>query len=287
VPVHDPAACYCFSGPFVFWGHEMATCILYVDESGDVRKHDLPLKNGQTPIFTLTGLALPLVRWRDIDRDFLALKYRFFRPEIERSSKRPEHFEIKGNSLCSPRNKDSRRRQFYIRSLCGMVNSYEGKLFCVTVIKCPSHPAPATSIYTSSLQYMVERFNAYIAEHPIHDKGLIIADSTKRFDFQVASSHMSFIFGSETGRLLTNIYEAPLFADSRLTAGLQIVDNLGSVIYSNHYHYYCRSVEGACSYEHMAQHWERIKTLEFHSKKEYDGYQMYGFRVINHDRDRR
>jgi hypothetical protein len=87
----------------------MSTCVLYVDESGDVRKHNIPLKNGQTPLFTLTGLALPLEEWRNIDRDFLSLKCKFFQPEINQSSKRPEHYEIKGNTLCSPRNKISRR----------------------------------------------------------------------------------------------------------------------------------------------------------------------------------
>lgn len=262
----------------------MATCILYVDESGDVRKHDLPFKNGQTPLFTLTGLALPLAEWRNIDRDFLNLKRQFFQPEIERSSRRPEHYEVKGNSLCSPRNKDSRRRQVYIQSLCDLVGRYEGKLFCVTVIKCPQQPTAAASIYTSSLQYMVERFNAYISEHPVYDKGLIIADSTKRFDAEVAASHMSFIFGSETGKLLTHIYEAPLFADSKLTACLQIVDNLSSVIYSNHYDYYCRTLSGAYSYEHMKQHWANVRALEFHSRKDYEGYFKHGFRVIRHDK---
>lgn len=57
----------------------MSTCVFYVDESGDVRKHHVPLKNAQTPIFTLTGLALPLLEWSNIDRDYLALKWQFFK----------------------------------------------------------------------------------------------------------------------------------------------------------------------------------------------------------------
>jgi hypothetical protein len=262
----------------------MSTCVLYVDESGDVRKHNIPLKNGQTPLFTLTGLALPLEEWRNIDRDFLSLKYKFFQPEIDQSSKRPEYYEIKGNSLCSPRNKNSRRRHFFIKKVCDLIATYEGKLFCVTVVKCPNNPTPARSIYTSSLQYMVERFNAYISEHKLYDKGIIIADSTKRFDFAVASSHMSFIFGSENGKLLTHIYEAPLFADSKLTVGLQLVDNVGSFIFTNHYHYYCRSVNGACLYDHMQQHWDALRSLEFNSRKKYSGYPQHGFRVIRHDK---
>jgi len=261
----------------------MSTCVLYVDESGDIRRHNIPLKNGQTPIFTLTGLAVALEDWRDIDRDYLQIKYRFFEKEIESSRKRPEHYEIKGNSLCAPRNRTSRRRYYYIKEICELTSRYKGSLFCVTVIKSSDKPISAKSIYTSSLQYMVERFNTFIAEHNNFNKGIIIADSTKRFDFDIACSHMSFIFGNTTGKSLKYIYEAPLFADSRLTSGLQLVDNLSSIIFSNHYHYYCRNIPSASSYDHMKQHWERIKSLEFKSKKRYDGYFIYGFRVINHN----
>src|SRR6056297_488185 len=83
------------AGRLLFWGDRMSTCVLYVDESGDVRKHDLPLRNGQTPVFTLSGMALALAHWKDIDREFLALKRQFFQPEIDRSRKRAEHYEIK------------------------------------------------------------------------------------------------------------------------------------------------------------------------------------------------
>ncbi|WP_446009264.1 DUF3800 domain-containing protein [Candidatus Electrothrix sp.] len=261
----------------------MATCVLYVDESGDIRKHNVPLKNGQTPIFTLTGLALPLEEWRNIDRELLYLKRNFFEAEISKSNKRAESYEVKGNTLCSPRNKSSRRNHIYIIKLCEMVGRYDGKLFCVSVVKDPEKPTPPTSIYTFSLQYMSERFNTFISEHRSFDKGIIIADSTKRFDNDVAKSHMSFIFGAENGKQLQHIYEAPLFADSQLTAGLQIVDNLSSLVFTNHYQYYCSNVEGACSYEHMKQHWDRTKWLEFKSKKKYDGYLKYGFKTLRHD----
>lgn len=261
----------------------MATCVLYVDESGDIRSHNIPLRNAQTPLFVLTGLALPLQSWRDIDRDYLSLKRNFFSPELARSSKRPEHFEIKGRDLAAPRHRNSRRRHAFLKELFDLVLRYDGKLFCVSIIKSSANPASPTAIYTSSLQYMVERFNSYIAEHPYFDKGIIIADSTKRFDWDVAVSHMSFIFGTETGRQLTHIYEAPLFADSQISVGLQIVDNCSSAVFTNHYHYYCRSVAGAPSYGHMQDHWDKIKSLEFVSRRRYEGHIRYGFRVIRHD----
>ena len=215
----------------------MSTCVLYIDESGDIRQHNIPLRNAQTPLFTLTGLALPLSNWRDIDREYLALKREFFKPELARSSKRPEIYEIKGNTLCAPRQKNSRRRHAFIVEICRLVERYGGRLFCVSTIKNPDTPTPAVTIYTMSLQYMVERLNIFVAEHDTLDKGILIADRTVRFDWDVAYSHMTFIFGSETGKQLTKIHEAPLFADSKLTAGLQLVDNLSSVIFTNHYYH--------------------------------------------------
>jgi hypothetical protein len=262
----------------------MSTCVFYVDESGDVRRHHVPLRSGETPLFTLTGLALPLAEWRNIDRDYLALKRQFFAPELARTTRRHEHFDIKGNTLAAPRNRDSRRRQVFMTKICELVARYESRLFCVTTIKNLTNPTPATSIYTSSLQYLVERFNIFISEHSQFDKGIIIIDKNVRFEWPVAASHMSFIFGSETGRLLTNIYEAPLFADSRLTVGLQVVDNLSSMIFTNHYGYYCRNVQGAPSYYHMRNHWPAIDLLEFKSRRRHEGHLKYGFRVIRHDR---
>lgn len=89
----------------------MGTWVLYVDESGDCHSHSVPLLSGQTPLFAVSGVALPLSQWRLVDREYLRLKRRFFRNEIEESTrstgKRAEIWEAKGNSLTAPRNRDS------------------------------------------------------------------------------------------------------------------------------------------------------------------------------------
>jgi len=131
------------------------------------------------------------------------------------------------------------------------------------------------------LQYLTERFNAHVAESDQYNHGVIIVDKRiAQLDFRVASSHMSYLFGHQTGRELTNIVEAPLFADSRLTTGLQIADNVSSLIYTNHYHYYCRDIEGAEDYSHTKQFWPRLDALQFKSKV-LVGHNTYGFRVID------
>lgn len=202
--------------------------------------------------------------------------------QTNRSRRRAEEFEIKGNTLAAPRNKDSRRRQVFIEKVFELVTRYCGRLFCVSVIKNPDNPTSATSIYTFSLQYMVERFNIFITEHPEYDAGIIIADEADKFENDVVSSHVSFVFGHETGKMLTKIVEAPLFANSKYTAGLQLVDNLSSVVYSNHYYHHCKNVPNAVSYEHMKKYWMQLKSVEFKSKRKYDGHIKYGFRTINH-----
>jgi len=262
----------------------MSTCVLYIDESGDIRGHHVPLKNAETPLFTLTGLALPLEEWRNFDREYLTLKRQFFAPEFSKSSKRDEIHEIKGNTLSAPRNKDSRRRHAFLIKVFRLTDRYGGRLFCVTTIKNPKNPTPPVTIYTISLQYMIERFNIFIAEHASYDTGVLIADRTVKFDWSVAHSYKTFIFGTETGRQLTKIYEAPLFADSRLTAGLQIADNLSSAIFTNHYRYYCRDIPGANDYDHMRKYWDQLNLMQFKSRREYDGYLHYGFKTLRHDK---
>jgi len=118
----------------------------------------------------------------------------------------------------------------------------------------------------------------------IRANGIIIADTrAAEFDFQVATSHMSYLFGHETGRELTNVLEAPLFADSRLTMGLQIADNVSSLVYANHYHYYCRRLPSAESSVHVLRFWPELKALQFVSRRLYESRPMYGFRVIEQE----
>jgi hypothetical protein len=77
------------------------------------------------------------------------------------------------------------------------------------------------------------------------------------------------------------ILEAPLFADSRLTVGLQVVDIFASNLFANHYHYYLRGTAGAPDYSHAQSTWGTIDRLQFRSRQEVDGYQVFGYRVID------
>src|SRR2546430_883977 len=199
----------------------MTTAVVYIDEAGSPDAHHNPLGNGETPLFSLVGLALPLAEWRLRDRDYLRLKRQFFPDLMGRPGKRDEEVEIKGRDLTGPHQKNSLRRQEYNRRVLRFIEQHGGKGFAATFLKDANNPTPSRSLYTKALQILVERVSVYVAESQTYSHALLICDSRMKgstgLDLDVARSHMSYIFGHTTGRTFTNIVEAPLFADSRLT----------------------------------------------------------------------
>lgn len=266
----------------------MATCVIYIDEAGSPDGHDVPLQSGQTPLFTLAALALPLSEWRARDREYLALKRQFFPDSMGRENRRDEEVEVKGRDLTGPHQKGSTRRQVFNRRVLASISHHGGTCFGVSFLKNAESPAASRSIYTQALQILVERFSLFVAEHPVYQHAILICDSRmkglKGDDMTVARSHMSYIFGNETGRRFINILEAPLFADSRLTVGLQVVDIFASNLFANHYHYYLRDTPGAPNYAHAQATWGAVDRLQYRSQRVIDGYQVFGYRVIDQRR---
>jgi hypothetical protein len=265
---------------------KLETIVFYTDESGSSEPYTLPLKNGQTPVFTLSSIALPLSEWRNFDRTFNALKAEFFPDELE-VKVRKENIEIKGNDLTSPRNRNSSRRQEFLKRVFYLLKQLNAKIFAVSFIKSVEKPMSSKSIYTHGFQILLERYNSYLEKEKPDDNGIIICDSRagaikgNGLDKEVAQSYQSFIFGNPTGKTFTRINESPLFADSKITVGIQLADIISSVIYTNHYHFYSRDIPGAVDYSHMNKWWTYIKELEY--KNTTPQKSVYGIRVINHN----
>lgn len=261
----------------------MSTCIFYVDESGDGEQSSVPLRSGQTPILTLGAVALPLEEWRNFGWAYLNLKKEFFSDELRRSPAHPTQFEIKGSELIAPRNSKVYRNRSFSYEVFNLCRDYNARLFGVTFRKNPVRAAKPMSLYTMGLQRLAERFHSYLNEDSRYTSGIVVLDSRerKRLDFQVAESYLSFVFGHDRGQTLLSLQEAPLFADSRLTAGLQIADNVTAILYANHYHYYCRDLDGALDYGHAQRYWPVLDELQFKGQHSDSGHTLYGFYVYN------
>jgi hypothetical protein len=252
----------------------------YVDEAGSSEGHHEPLLEGETPIFSLNSMCVRETDWKDLDRDYLRLKKRFFHKEI--GGNPAEYFEIKGGELTRPGNRTNRRGHKFIELVLRLCKEHSISLFSIIFIKNPAQPTSKKSLYTMALQYLCERFQAFLEEGPTGENGIMIMDSRMHnIDLEVAQSHLSFVFGHETGKTCDKILEAPMFANSKLTAGLQIADIVGSCIYTNFYQRNCAFAPGALNYYHMAIHWPAILDLEFKSQKLYDGHPRNGYRVID------
>jgi len=264
----------------------MSTCVFYIDEAGSTKRYSIPIRpdRGETAVFCLFALAMPLADWRDFDRDYLRLKLHFFQKEIDQSRWNAALWEVKGNDLCAPRNRDRKRRHAFLREVFDLCERYKAAAFGVTFLKDHITPMAGEARYAMGFQYLAERFNTYLTESNTYDYGVLIADERmKALDFNVAQSYLSYVFGNVTGRSLTRLVEGPLFANSRLTAGLQIADNIAAALFSNHYHYYCRDLPGVPDYSHIPpRYWSRLDSLQFKSKYQYDGYAQYGYKVCDH-----
>lgn len=263
----------------------MSTIVVYIDEAGSPDSHRVPLITGETPLMTLVGLALPLAEWRERDRMYLRLKRQFFPDKMGRPGRRDEEVEVKGRDLTGPHQRTSSRRQAYNDRVLDLIDRFGGKAFAATFLKNPAQPMSSHSLYAKALQILVERVSLYVAESRVYKHAILICDSRMKGisgkDIEVARSHMSYIFGHATGRTFTNILEAPLFADSRLTVGLQLADILGANLYASQYDYRLRAVPGALDYSHARAYWPRLDRLEFKSTGQVDGFTLFGYRTVD------
>ena len=270
----------------------MAAWALYLDETGTTDRHSIPLSKSMTPMFTLAGVILPVDRWRDYDRAFLRLKRDFFAKEIDASSKIDAVWEIKGSKLFSPRNADSERNKVFVYKVIDLIKSFDGSVVGVNFLKSVRDPMARSSIYTKGLQILAERFDVFLRERD--SKGFMIIDSRMAHmrkgsgvDYTVAVSYLSYIFGNDEGRQLKKIVEAPMFADSGITAGLQIADIISGLIYADTYQHKLSpgggdKEVGFLNYAHCQKFHAQLNDVVFQSRNKYGPRRLFGIRTIDH-----
>jgi hypothetical protein len=237
-----------------------------------------------------------LEEWRSYQRDYHDLKLRFFQNEIEKSSKGHHQWEFKGNRAIAPRNADSQRIAAFTHKVLDIVENYTGRLFSVSFVKNSVKPTDHTSQYTKALQILAESFDIFLREKSDAARGVIIMDSRMAhlqkgsgLDYIVAISLITYIFGNEQGRQLKRLQEAPLFADSTVTAGVQMADIVAPLMYANTYRLQLSPDGTDCgcgylNYTHVERYWGHLQKLRFQSQGLYQGYRKNGFRIFDHRR---
>jgi uncharacterized protein DUF3800 len=264
--------------------------LIYADESGSADRHSEPLLSGQTPLFVLGSLILHADGWRSIDRAYRDLKGQFFSKEIGRG--RAELYEVKGSDLIKPSNRDSRRRHTFVRRVLTLCSENQMAGFMVAFKKNATRPTSRVSMYNMALQYLSERFSCFLEEthagltpgfEAQPAQGIIVADSRMRnLDLNVATSHLSFIFGHPVGQQCLRLIEAPTFTHSELSVGIQLTDIFAACLYARLYRRHCRTIAGAVDYSHTAYADDYLDALEWHGRRPFNGYMLRGYRFIDH-----
>lgn len=239
----------------------------YVDEGGDPHPHREPLLQGGTPLFCLSAVAMHASRWRELDRALFQLKRAYFSREMQgftarNPDMRPEHYEIKGRQLVKPSHAGSRRNRVFTLKILDLARQLDIRLFAAVWRKDPANPVDAMSMYTQGLQVLAEGFHYHCAQ--TGERGVIVVDGrTKNLDFQVAASHLSYIFGNPVGRNYTTLVETPMFVDSVLS-GLFLGNQLVAQ------DQFAANPAGpwtmktpAHDYSHCQQFWSRLIALQF------------------------
>jgi hypothetical protein len=147
-------------------------------------------------------------------------------------------------------------------------------------------------MYNMALQYLSERFSCFLEETQAgltpgldaqNAQGIIVADSRMRnLDLNVATSHLSFIFGHPVGQQCLRIIEAPTFTHSQLSVGIQLTDIFAACLYARLYRRHCRAIVNALDYSHMAYTDDYLDAIEWHARSPYNGYMLRGYRFLDH-----
>jgi len=87
----------------------------YIDESGNPDNYHVPLLPSETPLFVLTSLCIHETNWRNVIHDINYLKQRYYKREI--GADIPYYYEVKGNDLTRPGNRNNKRNHAYLDSV--------------------------------------------------------------------------------------------------------------------------------------------------------------------------
>ncbi|MFV0322087.1 MAG: DUF3800 domain-containing protein [Alphaproteobacteria bacterium] len=249
---------------------------LYIDESGLPNSISIPMKSSQTPTFVLAGIALPINSWKDYTQDLVRLKRSFFDEQIKNLGVEAYEYEIKGADLVRPGNAKNELRQKFLKAVIRLVKKYNGVSFTYCLRKEPNKVYISAKEYIAGLTHIISFYEKHLDY--VQGEGIVIIDSrmahitpNKGTDYGAAKSLLGYYFGNTHGKTLKNILEAPMFADSLLTAGLQLADIFAALIRADleRQHYTPDELSGYRNYNHVEQYHLDLKNIcaKFEKKK--------------------
>ena len=203
--------------------------VCYMDEAGCATPVPGKITNIQ-PVLVISGLLVDLAKLPIITVEFLQLKRKYHPGKFTS----PHHLddireEIKGSDLRSRIRKQGHLAMADLKLLdetLKLLKTHGSSFFASIWIKGINKPFKARPIYTRTIQFACESFQAFLASRD--DIGFMVADfRTTQLNDQVAHSIFTQKYRAK-GDPFPRILELPTFGISNNHVGLQITDLLCS-----------------------------------------------------------
>lgn len=233
--------------------------LCYIDESGCLG--GLPSSTSDiTPAFILSALFVDSASLRSLTSQFLDVKKNTYCKYSGLRWHDCMRTEIKGSSLRRDiRSGDRATRRLttnYLKNILGLLRQHNVRYVSRIFIKGIGAQLDGRAVYTSSMQWVCEQFQHYLAQSS--DKGLIVADAREKTQNSIVSHS---IFTRKFGRhdAYPDIIEMPTFGHAENHAGLQIADVLCSaLLFPLAVYSYCTGFIANC---HVSPKYQILKTM--------------------------
>jgi hypothetical protein len=226
--------------------------LFYVHAGGDTAPHELPLRDGQAPVFTLSAIAVHERTWRHLHRGYVELQQRYFGDLT--GAARADAFVIPAEPGSTGEHAD------FLRDTLRLCESFDVVASAASFIKSTKYVYEPDDLYRRAMQYLADRLQHFLATRPEPHQGILIFDRDTGIEASSAQAHVDALLASGDQSLLV---ETPLLADAALSSGVQLASIIGQLIHANTVFRYCRDIEGVPDFEALTAFWPYLDRLQF------------------------
>jgi hypothetical protein len=206
--------------------------ICYIDESGGFETEGST--TDATPLMVLVGLIVDHTCLRQLTRDYLELRQRFYRsslppgkPALDVLLDELKGSKIRRNLRASGRN-ERRQAVLFLDRVLDLLLGVDAKLVGRVWIKGKGEALDPAATYTFAVQDIAKHFEHYLAA--TDDLGLVVCDARSHAKDILVGHSVVTQKHQASGDAFPHLVDAPVFGRSQNYAGIQIADLIASAI---------------------------------------------------------
>lgn len=200
---------------------------VYIDESGNT---GLNLKDPQQPVFLLTALILPELKWFPLEKKFFHIVRKYFNDKL------PSSFQVQAKDLKGGRGifkiLDFTKQLAFRDEMLQLLLDSEIDIIYRRIIKnkfatfCEEQYGPGIKVnpYIMTLPFVCMEVDHYLRQKGSEQLGMLIFDEQKENLDAVERSLLTLRLDSKSILKTTNIIERGFFIDSSKSFALQLAD---------------------------------------------------------------